>query len=237
MSFKILLLSSVSVLSIAAQEPINSVKAEVNFWAGQYVEHAEFAAGFTQDPLLKNEGMELKQQVLTFKKALQNNPDFQAQFQKLSQNMKEYQDKVMAYVKKQPKSKIKDIQLDLLDHMNLETEYASKKSTGKHMSKEDEANFWNKEHEGEAKVMNALIVPTAPRLKEEAGNVAARLKKNTGWLKSSDLKTVEQANQELNAIGKELDKDPAKSEIPAKLAKHEERERMHAEEIFKQFNK
>ena len=212
--------------SIIHAQPL-SISDNIKFWSEQMVEHAEFASEFAKDPQLKQKGLELSNK---FKKI---NPNDSKAFLALADEIKKYQSQVRADVKKSYNKKETAIPLDLLAHMDLETDYAKKKAQGKQLSKHEEAIFWSEEHEGEAKVMAALMNPKAPALKKEAEAISETLKNNAHIWKGS-LEVVENANTELDSIGKQLEKDPSKTKIPAKLAEHEKRERARAAQTFKQ---
>ena len=209
---------------------------DITFWAGQFVEHAEFASDFTNDQALKSEGLALAAKFKKLKGI--NNPDLNLipTFLELSKEIKAYQARVRTYLKKRKNEYPgKALSLDLLDHMDLETDYAVKKAEGKKLSKNEEVAFWSKEHEGEAKVIAVLSVPgssEAQEVKKEAEEVKSSLGSNHRFWNNS-LEKVEQGNAELNALAKKIDENPSINKIPAKLAKHEERERKRAQETFR----
>ncbi|GMU18950.1 MAG: hypothetical protein AMXMBFR12_01420 [Candidatus Babeliales bacterium] len=228
----------VDARSIASLQPKIDAQVvdDITFWAGQMVEHAEFAADFTNDPEFKKEGLAL---AAKFKKMTKiKNPDVNSvsAFLLLAKQIKEYQAKVRSYLKKQTNEyPNKTINLDLLDHMDLETDYAIKKAEGKKLSKNEEIAFWSKEHEGEAKVIAVLSVPgssEAHEVKKEAEEVKTSLGSNHRFWNNS-LEKVEQGNAELNALAKKIEANPSINKIDPKLAKHEERERKRAQETFR----
>lgn len=239
----ILLISSGD--SYSKSEPIinTTTLRDIDFWTNQFKEHAEFAADFTNNEQLKNKSIQLQDKITQIQnRTIPNKSSLQQEFIGLADQMEKYQNEVMSYLKKNSKDPKKEygLQLALLDHMNQETDYARKKASGKKFTPEQEAKFWSTEHKGQAEVMTTLIkanVPGGASLKVEAANVMKELEDNIGYFTSSDINTVEQANQELDAIGKQLDKDPKKSSISAKLAKHEERERAYAQTIFEHIQK
>lgn len=199
-------------------------------------EHAEFASDFTNDATLKQEGLALAEK---FKKNLKHlsNPDIELipTFLELSKNIKDYQARVRTYLKKRKNEYPgKALSLDLLDHMDLETDYAVKKAEGKKLSKNEEVAFWSKEHEGEAKVIATLANQgsEAQEVKKEAEQVKSLLGSNHRFWNNS-LEKAEKGNAELNALAKKIDENPSINKIPAKLAKHEERERKRAQETFR----
>lgn len=239
----ILLLASacqVKATSLAVIQPkiASSVANDVTFWAGQMAEHAEFASDFTNDQTLKSEGLALAAKFKKLKGI--NNPDLNLipTFLELSKEIKAYQARVRTYLKKR-KNEYPDkaLNLDLLDHMDLETDYAIKKAEGKKLSKNEEIAFWSKEHEGEAKVI-AVLANTgseAQEVKKEAEQVKSLLGANHRFWNNS-LEKAEKGNAELNALAKKIDKNPSINKIPAKLAQHEERERKRAQETFLKLN-
>lgn len=209
---------------------------DITFWGGQMKEHAEFAADFTNDSELKNEGLALAEK---FKKVNSiQNPDVNLvpTFLELAKEIKNYQAHVRTYLKKQKNTyPDKALSLDLLDHMDLETDYAVAKAEGKKLSKNEEIKFWSKEHEGEAKVIAVLSNPgssEAHEVKKEAEKTKELLSSNHHFWNNS-LEKVEKGNQELNALAQKIEANPSINKIPAKLAKHEARERKRAEETFK----
>lgn len=120
---------------------------------------------------------------------------------------------------------------------NKETKYARQKAQGKKFSQEEEARFWSAEHEGQAKVMEALIQdePETHALKESAHNLVQQLYDNHKE-HHPHLQKVRLANTTLDNIGLELQKNPSLSSVPPKLAAHEERERNYAKAIFEKFH-
>lgn len=222
---KFLITSFALVATTVAYAQPHSVADDIAFWSGQMVEHAEFASGFAKDPQLKQKGLEISKKF----KAIKNNDA--KTFLALSDEINKYQSNVRSDVKKNYSKKDAAIPLDLLAHMDLETDYAKKKAQGKQLSKHEEATFWSEEHEGEAKVMAALMTPKAPALKKEAEEISQTLKNNAHFWKGS-LEVVENANTELDSIGTQIEKDPSKTTIPAKLAEHEKRERARAAQTF-----
>lgn len=238
----ILLLINVAVncpattYAVAQPKIAASVVDDINFWAGQMVEHAEFASDFTNDAELKKEGLALAAKFKNLPSI--KNPDAQliAHFLELSKEIKAYQARVRTYLKKRKNEyPNKALSLDLLDHMDLETDYAVKKAEGKKLSKNEEVAFWSKEHEGEAKVIAVLSVPgssEAQEVKKEAEEVKSQLGSNHRYWNNS-LQKVEKGNAELDALAKKIDTNPSINKIPAKLAKHEERERKRAQETFR----
>lgn len=231
--FLLLLNVSVTQSKIAAQAVDN-----ITFWAGQMAEHAEFASDFTNDATLKKEGLALAEKFKKNHKHL-SNPDIELipTFLELAKNIKDYQARVRSYLKKQKNTyPNKALNLDLLDHMDLETDYAVKKAEGKKLSKNEEIAFWSKEHEGEAKVIAVLSIPgssEAHEVKKEAEEVKSQLGSNHRYWNNS-LEKVEKGNAELNALAKKIDAHPSINKIDPKLAKHEERERKRAQETFRQ---
>jgi hypothetical protein len=231
------LILSLIFFSISANKNLQEILPDIEFWLNQFREHAEFASNFTNDTKLREKGLVLAERAKSlseFSTATKKNQD---QFLALCDSMKNYQNKVMSHLKKDKQRK--SLEIDLLDHMNQETKYARQKAQGKKFTKTQEANFWNTEHKGQAKVMTQLInssIPGAANLKEDANNVLKQLEENEGYISNSDIATVERANEELNAIGEQLKQDPKKSNIPEKLAAHEERERHYAENIFKKYD-
>lgn len=220
--------------SVTSQSKISAqLSDDITFWAGQMKEHAEFAADFTNDAELKKEGLALAEK---FKKIhTMQNPDVPS-FLELAKEIKNYQAHVRTYLKKQKNTyPDKALSLDLLDHMDLETDYAVAKAEGKKLSKNEEIKFWSKEHEGEAKVIAVLSNPgssEAYEVKKEAEKTKELLSGNHHFWNNS-LEKVEKGNQELNALAQKIEANPSINKIPAKLAKHEARERKRAEQTFK----
>lgn len=220
-----------SILFFSVCSARNPIESDINFWLRQFKEHAEFATDFAYDNNLKQQGRELISRVSRLINQSISSQDFDV----LAKDMKSYQHAVAKDVKNNGKDPIK---LDLLDHMNKETDYARKKAQGKKLTRQEEAKFWSEEHQGQAKVMGKLIkAEKAPKLKEEAKITEEQLENNIGYFKQSNINIVESANNILNQIGKQLDLDPSKApQIPKKLAEHEKREREYAQKIFKEFN-
>ena len=206
---------------------------EMAFWAQQYSEHAELASRFSQNKSLINEGMLLEKKINAFRSKLNINDKAVAEFNQISNDMKKYQNKVKSSLKKDSADPTVKIKIDLLDHMNLETDYAQKKANGKKFSKSEEIKFWSTEHEGEAKVMAAFMNPDAPELKDEAEDIASELS-STRSIWSPNAEPVQKANEELNEMALAFERTPNLNNIPAKLAKHEERERKRAAQILAQ---
>lgn len=214
------------------------INKHIQFWAGQFKEHAEFCSDFTPDPLLKAQGLKIAKQFKEFVRNSNDNPDRAEKFLQLSRNQKAYQDQVYSSIKKAPlkneNGKLdKKIKLDLVDHMNKENAYAQDKARGKKYTATQEAKFWSEEHEGQAKTMASLMTPKAGKLETEAKDVASSLKLNK-WVGTEN--TIKQANQELDKIGDALAADHEKSKVPAMLAEHEKRERNYAKEIFQRLD-
>lgn len=224
------LVANCGTTTIKAAIDYDKIYDDVAFWAAQMAEHAEFAAGFTNDAALKQKGNELSAHFKKYTKGSMN-PAAIKEFLKASDDILRYQNEVRSFLKRQKGDH--QLSLDLLDHMDKETAYAKKKAHGKRLSKREEAQFWSEEHEGEAHVISALMTPKAPALKQEAQALEKKLKDNAHFWKDS-LKVVENANDELDKIGAELEKDPSKTKVPAKLAQHEKRERARAAQTFRE---
>ena len=219
-------------MSLTIQAKLNEMdKDNIRFWSIQMVEHAEMASDFTRNAELKKRGLELARDLKKFNKGNLTEKDKQ-EFLEYCDKMKVYQNDVRTDVKASKENKEqKDLNLALLDHMDKETEYAKKKAEGKQFTQKEEVQFWSEEHEGEAYVIATLMNPKGAKLKKEAQQLEKKLKSNAhAWADS--LAVVEKANAELDAIGNELNQDPSKTRVPAKLAKHEERERKRAAETF-----
>lgn len=236
---KIAILLLLSVCQAMNAKISSQVADDISFWAGQMVEHAEFASDFTNDPALKKDGLALAAKFKSLNQV--SNPDVNLipTFLELAKEIKAYQANVRKFLKKQKNTlPNKALNLDLLDHMDLETDYAVKKAEGKKLSKNEEISFWSKEHEGEAKVIATLANPNssnpeeAEEVKKEAKQVESLLGSNHKFWNNS-LEKVEKGNAELDELAKKIGEHPSINTISAKLAKHEERERKRAQETFK----
>ena len=225
MKLYLILLMSMCLTAFARNEQKGDVQVQrhIRFWAGQMKEHAEFAANFAHDPALKKQGLELSKRAQDAQNA--NGADFL----QLCSDLKSYQNKVYSDVKKHEEAN-NNIKLDLLDHMNKETDYAQKKAQGKRLTQDEEARFWSEEHQGQAKAIAHFMKPNGMPLKQEAEQLEKSL--NQPYMRATDKKmgTIEQANQEIDTIGAQLEKDPSKTQMPQKLAAHEKRERAYARE-------
>lgn len=238
----ILLLTGVAIncpattYAVAQPKIAASIVDDINFWAVQLLEHAEFASEFTNDSTLKSEGLALAAKFKNLKNISNLDLNLVPTFLELAKEIKEYQARVRTYLKKRKNEYPgKALSLDLLDHMDLETDYAVKKAEGKKLSKNEEVAFWSKEHEGEAKVIAALSNPgssEAQEVKKEAEEVKNLLGANHRFWNNS-LQKVEKGNAELDVLAKKIDTNPSINKISAKLAKHEERERKRAQETFR----
>lgn len=207
------------ILLISLRAFSSQLSGDVEFWSNQFKEHAEFCSDFTPNQNLKEEARDF---ITDFAQLARSSN--KSEFIERSKDIRKFQKKIASSIKKNdPDYSIKQ---DLIDHMNKETDYAIKRVSGK-ISPKDEIKFWNEEHKGEAKA-TAYFIERDASLKKEAKKIEEQLKE------SSKLTTVEEANQELDALGKQLDAQPQKTRMPKKLAKHEERERARAQQIFKQ---
>lgn len=200
---------------------------DINFWSGQFKEHAEFATDFTSNPKLKEQGNTLAKKFDALRRS--NPQESKNEFLAAAKEIKKFQKHVDASLsKKDPDYAIKH---DLIDHMNKETDYAIRRvERGGMLRIPDEVKFWNEEHEGEAKA-TAYFMTTENGLKNRAKEIETKLKNNQA---KKSLRTVEQANRELDKAGQELDMNPDKTRMPKKLAMHEARERARAQETFTQ---
>lgn len=228
-------LASAKSLAVTQSKISSQVASDAYFWAGQMKEHAEFAADFTNDAELKKEGLALAEKFKSLLTLKNPDADLIPLFLILAKQIKDYQARVRTYLKKQSNEYPgKALKLDLLDHMDLETDYAVKKAEGKKLSKNEEIAFWSKEHEGEAKVIEVLsnLGSEAQAVKKEAEQVKNSLSKNHGYWNNS-LEKVEKGNSELNVLAQKIDANPSINKIDPKLAKHEERERKRAQETFR----
>ncbi len=225
--FLIVLLTSITL----TRPSDNNVTSDIQFWLGQFQEHAEFARDFTQDVKLIVRGNTLMKNNEDLLKQSRANKNLVSDFLKIADEMLNFQNEVQADVKKQ-KNGNKDLLLSLLEHMNKETNYAKEKANGKKLSKADEAAFWSTEFKEEAEAMSKLVKDID--LKNKAEEIANSLKAEQASKPQPELKKVELANDQLNKLGKEIDKRP-KSSFFDKLGKHEERERKYAQDIFNKF--
>ena len=227
------LLISVSVLphymfARATTKPVNHAPAvdDIRFWSLQFKEHPEMASDFTNDAAIKQEGLQQAAQWQNYR----TSGSFDAkEFTRLANLNKSYQNKVYRWINsnKNEKDLDKQIQLDLLDHMNKETDYAIKKASGRPMSAAEEIAFWAEEHKGEAKA--SAHFSKDEQVRGEAQVVEEDLNNNSGRPENLQLQSVENANKELD----KMSKIPGKSRMPKKLAEHEQRERNRAKEIFR----
>ncbi len=227
-----LTVTSLTCATLKKSYPDVHINADIHFWAGQMAEHAQFAYDLTADLSLKDEGKMIEKQFKDFLKRYGHSQDEQRdqqkQFLNLSNEIKQYQEKVRQALKKAGDTD--KIKFALLTHMDEETDYAQKKARGHQLSKKEEAKFWGQEHQEEAETMAALIKPNEKPLIDRAKDIAHQLK-------NKKLEVVIKANEELDKLGKRLDQAPGKSNIPAKLAAHEERERKYAAKILERMEK
>ena len=204
---------------------VDSIEDNISFWAFQEKEHAEFCMDFISNEKLKSEGKIIAdkfQQLHTNPKGKKN------EFLTLSTRIKKFQNNVRGVLNENDKDY--KIKVALIDHMNLEADYAEKKVRGKRLTRNEELKFWMEEHKGEAEAIS-YFMKNDNELKNEADELVKDLKEE---IAKPTLTLAADANHELDEIGEDLEDDPSKTRMPKKLAEHEKRERARAEQTFRE---
>ncbi|MDR3550475.1 MAG: hypothetical protein P4L31_03615 [Candidatus Babeliales bacterium] len=203
---------------------IDMMEDNIAFWARQQKEHAQFCVDFTSNDKLKEEGRTIAEKF----NQLHTKPQSKnREFLSLTSRIKKFQNNVKNMLKESDKEY--SIKIALIDHMNLEANYAEKKVRGKRFSKSEELKFWMEEHKGEAEA-TAYYMNDDKELKTESDQLAKELKTE---IAKPTLALAQDANQELDDISEELNENPEKTRMSGKLAEHEKRERDWAKKIFK----
>lgn len=226
--YGMLVLIAFSTLQADKKKPnerVITMEENIAFWARQQKEHAQFCVDFTSNDKLKEEGRTIAEK---FNQIYTNPQNKNREFIALTLRIKKFQNNVKNMLKESDKEY--SIKTALIDHMNLEADYAEKKVRGKRFSKSEELKFWMEEHKGEAEA-TAYYMNNDKQLKSEADQLAKELKAD---ITKPTLALAQEANEELDDLSEELNENPEKTRMSQKLAEHEKRERDWAKKIFKQ---